>query len=370
MADTLQDRTEPATPRRREEARERGQVARSSDFTSAAVLVGAIIVLYLTRDAMTGRLLAVLRLCLEPSDPAAVDSSQMVPMLVMAGRAAAEILVPLMLAVTVLALVISFGQVGVVYSWESIKPSLDKMNPIAGLKRMFSARSFVHLLMGLAKMCVLVGVAYHTLRGKLDALAGVAMLSHLSLLQITVDLVFTLGLRLATALLVLAVIDLIYQRWKLEKDLRMTKEEVREELRRMDGDPHIKRRRRELQMQLAMRRIRAAVPKADVVVTNPTHVAVALQYDSETMSAPTVTAKGADHLAQLIRTLAIEHGVPIVERPPLARTLYQSVEVGQEIPAQFYRAVAEILAYVYELAGRRSSRRSPTTAAPAGLSLN
>ncbi|MBP7933872.1 MAG: flagellar biosynthesis protein FlhB [Phycisphaerae bacterium] len=369
MADTLQDKTEPATPRRREEARERGQVARSSDFTSAVVLLGAIVVLYVSRDTITGRLLAVLRLCLDPDDTSAVDSAQMVPMLMIAGRAVAEILAPLMLAVTIIALVISFGQVGVVFSWETIKPGLDKMNPLAGLKRMFSARSFVHLLMGLAKMCVLVGVAYYTLRGKLNSLAEAALLSHLALAQMTIDLVFTLGLRLAMALLVLAIIDLVYQKWKLEKDLRMTKEEVREELRRMDGDPHIKRRRRELQMQLAMRRIRAAVPKADVVVTNPTHFAVALQYDSETMSAPTVTAKGADHLAQLIRTLAIEHGVPIVERPPLARALYQSVEVGQEIPAQFYRTVAEVLAYVYELAGQ-SDRRRPTTAAPAGVSLN
>jgi flagellar biosynthetic protein FlhB len=238
-----------------------------------------------------------------------------------------------------------------------LTPSLEKLSPISGLKRMFSSKAVVQLLMGLAKMSVLAAVAYFTLRGRLDALVHASALSYVSIGQITVEFLFTLGIRLTLALLLLAIIDLIYQRWKHDRDLRMTKQEIKEELKRMDGDPHLKRRRREVQMQLALQRIQAAVPKADVVITNPTAFAVVIQYEPAKMNAPKLTAKGLDHLARRIRELAIEHGVPIVERPPLARALYRGVEVGQEVPAQFYRAVAEILAYVYELAGRGYRRR-------------
>jgi len=159
-------------------------------------------------------------------------------------------------------------------------------------------------------------------------------------------------MKLSIALLILALLDYAWQRFRHERDLRMTKEEVKDELRRMEGDPHIKRRRRQLQLQLAMQRLRKDVPKADVVVTNPTHLAVAIAYDSGTMMAPKVVAKGADEIALRIRQIAAECGIPVVERKPLARALYEAVEVGQYIPENFYRAIAEILAYIYELAGR------------------
>ncbi len=356
MVDTAQDKTEPATPRRREEARNRGQVARSSDLSAAIVLLGGMIMLYLWHDTMVERLVILVRNCLGSGDTA-TDPASMVPALVVAFRVLGSLVLPVMVVVMVLALVAAFGQVGVLFTVKPITPSLDKVSPLAGLKRIFGARSLVLLVMGLAKMALLAGVAWWTLRDRLDALAHCAFLTHLGLVELTLDLLFTLAIRLTVALLILAIIDFVYQRWKMERDLRMTRQEVREELKRMDGDPHLKRRRRELQMQLALRRIRAAVPKADVVVTNPTEFAVAIQYDSRTMNAPKVTAKGADFLAMRIRELAIEYGVPIVERPPLARAIYRTVEVGQEIPAQFYRAVAEVLAYVYELAGRGYRRR-------------
>jgi flagellar biosynthetic protein FlhB len=166
------------------------------------------------------------------------------------------------------------------------------------------------------------------------------------------DLVFKLGIRLGRVILILALFDFAYQRYRHEKDLKMTKQEVKEELKRMDGDPVLKRRRREVQMQLALQRIRRDVPQADVVVTNPTHYAVALRYDPETMSAPKVVSKGADHLAVRIREIAAAAGVPIVERPVLARMLYNEVKVGREVPGKFFEAVAEILAYIYELTHR------------------
>ncbi|NLX22864.1 MAG: flagellar biosynthesis protein FlhB [Phycisphaerae bacterium] len=357
MADTTQDRTEPATPRRREEARNRGQVAKSSDLTAAIVLTGGMITLYMWHETLVGRLVILIRNCLGEGGTA-TDPAAMVPTLVVAFQVMGSLVLPVMLIVMVLALAASFAQVGVLFTAKPVTPSLEKVSPLAGMKRMFSARSVMLLVMGVAKMTVLAVVAWWTLRGRLDALAHCAFLSHLAMVELMIDLLFTLSIRLTLALLILAIIDYVYQRWKMERDLRMTRQEVREELKRMDGDPHLKRRRREMQMQLALRRIRAAVPKADVVVTNPTEFAVAIQYDSRTMTAPKVTAKGADFLAARIRELAIEHGVPIVERPPLARAIYRTVEVGQEIPAQLYRAVAEVLAYVYELAGR-GYRRKP-----------
>ena len=163
---------------------------------------------------------------------------------------------------------------------------------------------------------------------------------------------FELCMQLSAALLVLALLDLAWQRYRHERDLRMTKEEVKDEMRSMEGDPAVKRRRRQLQLQLAMQRLQRDVPTADVVVTNPTHVAVAIGYDVETMAAPKVVAKGADHIAIRIRQIAAQHGIPIVERKPLARALFEAVDVGQYIPEKFYKAIAEILAYVYELTGR------------------
>lgn len=360
MADTAQDKSEPATPRRRQETRERGQVAKSADLTAAVVLLGGLTVLYVMRESLLGHMKVFAQHCLGTAgdDVSRVDS--VVNLLAWGGRAVADMVFPLMITVFILALVTSFGQVGVLFTLTPITPTLSKLSPLKGLKRMFSAHSAVHLTMGLAKTGVLSMVTYATLKGRIGALAQASLLSHWAIAEVAVDLIFTLCLRLALALLVLAIIDLVYQRWKYERDLRMTKQEIKEELRRMDGDPQIKRRRRDVQVQMTLQRLKSAVPKADVVITNPTSFAVALKYDPQAMNAPKVVAKGADHLARRIREIAIVNGVPIVERPPLARALYRTVEVGSEVPAQFYRAVAEILAYVYELAGR-GYRRPPAT---------
>jgi flagellar biosynthetic protein FlhB len=287
-----------------------------------------------------------------------VDPLRMTGILGASFSEAASILLPVMLTVTVLALLAMFIQVGPLFTLEPIKPSLNKLNPISGLQRMFSARAFVQLAMGIAKMSLLTGIAWWTLRGRMDELAGVAALHLTGVLAVISEVTFDLGLRLAIALLILAILDFSYQKYRTYQDLKMTKEEVREELKRMDGDPHIKRRRREVQMQLSLQRIRSAVPRADVVITNPTEIAVAIQYDSDRMAAPKVVAKGGDYLAMRIRELAIIHGIPIVERKPLARALYREVEVGQEVPPHFYKAIAEILAYVYELAGKNDGRRA------------
>ena len=212
-------------------------------------------------------------------------------------------------------------------------------------------------VMNLGKLFVVGLVAYLVIAGSAPAILLAFTLDFADLFWLGAHIVFRLALALTGAFLLLAFLDLAWQRYRHERDLRMTKEEVKDELRSMEGDPAIKRRRRQIQLQLAMQRLKKDVPEADVVVTNPTHVAVAIRYDSATMSAPQVVAKGADRIALRIREIAAVHGIPIVERKPLARALFETVEVGQYIPEQFFRAIAEILAYVYELTGR-----SPVTA--------
>ena len=369
MPESTLDKTEPASPRKREEARAEGQVSRSADLTAAVVLLGGLFLLQYTGDRILSGFLEVTRQCLGQGAPGELDPSRMMPTLRGAVDVGAAVVLPVMLGLTVLALLACLGQVGVLLTFKPLRPKLDKLDPINGFRRMFSARSAVHLVLGLAKMGLLSLVAWSTVRNRVDVLAQIPAMAFPTIVGLTCELVFTLGLRLAIALLVLAVIDYIYQRRKFESDLRMTKEEVRQELRNMEGDQKIKGRRRQIQFQMAMQRVRSTVPKADVVVTNPTEYAVALRYDTESMNAPKLGAKGHDQLAKRIREVAIEHGVPIVERPPLARALYRQVEVGQEIPAALYKAVAEVLAYVYELAGR-GYRRQPRPAAADAVSVN
>jgi flagellar biosynthetic protein FlhB len=196
-----------------------------------------------------------------------------------------------------------------------------------------------------------------TMSGRADAIVHLFMFPLHEGFALGASLMFELTMWMGAALLILALLDFAWQRYRHEKDLRMTKEEVKDELRSMEGDPQLKRRRKEVQLRLAMQRLRRDVPTADVIVTNPTHVAVAIRYDAETMPAPKVIAKGADLVAMRIRQIAIEFGVPIVQRPPMARAMYESVEVGEQIPERLYQAMAEILAFVYELEGKSPARR-------------
>lgn len=363
--DTAQERTEAPTPRRRTEARERGQIGKSTDLTAALVILGGMIVLEVTGRDLLGRLLIIMRQCLDEATSTLVTTDQLAPLIARTFGQMATLLAPFLVVVVVLALAGSFAQVGVLFTFKPLTPSLNKLNPINGFKRIFSIQSLVTLAMGIAKMALVSLVAYWTIRSRADALVSASALPHLSVIGMAADIVMTVAIRLAIVLLVLGIIDFIWQRYKRERDLRMTKEEIKEEMKRMDGDPEIRRRRRQVQLEQAVQRIKASVPKADVVVTNPTELAIAIRYDADTMIAPKVIAKGAGYLARRIREIAIENGIPIVERKPLAQALYKSVEVGQEVPPEFYKAIAEILAYVYELAGGRFRRRSPAAAAAA-----
>jgi flagellar biosynthetic protein FlhB len=271
----------------------------------------------------------------------------------------AKSLAPLLVGGALLVVLTNLVQVGWAFNPQRLQPNLAALNPLKGVAKLFGkGRSPVQALIGALKLVVVVSVAWSALSGRIEMVVQAQDLDYLQILGLAASLVYAIGLRVGVALLVLAVIDYAWQRYRLETQLKMSKQEVKEEMRRMEGDPRIKQRRRQIAMQMARQRMKKDVPTADVVVTNPTEFAVALKYDNNAMRAPRVIAKGRGETARRIREIAIASGVPILERKPLARALYKLVEVGQEIPEQFYSAVAEILAYVYELSGKARPRQS------------
>ena len=357
-----ESRTEPPTARRRAEAREKGQIARSPDLTAAVLLLGGLLALRMWGSDIFGHLLAGTRFFLGGSGDVTMRAADLSALPPAAATLVMRVVLPFFLLLFVLSLIVTWFQVGWMLNFGSLKPSLERLNLVKGLTRLFTFRKVVELLMNLGKMAAVLVVVVVTIQEKMPEVLAAMRLDHAVVVAHGAELCYVLGIRMAIVLLVLAIVDYFYRKYKHEQDLKMTKEEVKDEMRRMEGDPQIKRRRREMQFQASLQRIRSAVPRADVVVTNPTEFAVAIEYNAERMGAPTVVAKGQDYLAQQIRRVAIEARVPIVQRPALARALYRSVEVGQEIPERFYKGVAEILAYVYELAGRSGSRR-PASAA-------
>lgn len=345
------DRTEPATPRRREEARERGHVARSQDLSAALGLLGAVIALHLLGSALFADLRYLATEVFRHLHDVEITQDSF-PAFAWRGMVfCLKMGLPLLAAVFATALAANLVQVGFLFTTETLAFQWDRVNPIQGLQRLFTLRSVVRLLTGLVKLTVVISVLYLTLRDEVGNLLNLMDMPPAQMTEYLADIAFVLCLRAALALLALALFDFGFQRWQYEKDLRMTRSEVKEELKRMEGDPKIRERRRAIQRQLAMQRMMQKVPKATVVITNPTEVAVAIQFESS-MAAPKVVAKGVGMIAERIRNIAHEHRIPIVEKPWLARALYTSVTVDQEIPSTLYAAVAEILAYVYK-AGRK-----------------
>jgi len=244
-------------------------------------------------------------------------------------------------------------QSGFLWTGETLKPDLGRLDPVKGLGRLMNLRGLARLLASVFKVVVIGIVAYITIKNDLPAAASVLGLAPGSIAVFGASLVLKLGYRVVAALIILAILDYAFQRLQHERDLMMTRQELREELKRMEGDPLTRERRRRMQRQVAMQRMMSKVPKADVIVTNPTHLAVAIQYDEGKMAAPVCVAKGAGFIAEKIRTAAAAAGVPIVENKPVAQLLYRKVEVGSPIPVELYQAVAEILAYVYRIKGKK-----------------
>lgn len=346
------ERSEQPTARRREEARKEGQIPKSQDLTAAAGLLAAVLLLQAFGPGMQDNLVAFLREHLNlrdvnTADPNAWAYHTFTTLLRMLG--------PFLGLLFVLTLVGTISQTGVSLFPKKIAPNIENLSWKRGLKKVFSVDALARTGLGVLKMVIVAWVAYDAIVAGIDRVILTGALHTTGLFGVSIELIHGLALRLALVLLILGLLDYFYQRARIGRQLKMTKQEVKDELKQMEGDPLLKARRRQAQAKLAMQRINAEVPRADVVVTNPTEYAVALRYDEESMTAPRVTAKGRDYLAGRIRELANRHRVPIVQRPPLARALYAAVEPGEEVPQAYYRAVAEVLAYVYSLPGRAAA---------------
>lgn len=358
MADDLEsgDKTEQPTDRRRQEVRERGNVVRSADLTSAAsVLAAAAVMNFLGEDLVTG-LARMLKECLSVPAWSTIELSPLTLHLWKLAQGTAMVLVPILMVLFLAAIGINVAQVGFMITTEPLGPNFGKLNPIAGFQRVVSLQATVKLVSSLLKLTVLIAIVVGFVMGQLPRFIGASDLSTSALFRQIGSWLVSMGFQLSIGLIVLAILDYGFQFWKFEQDIRMTKQEIRDEMRHMEGDPHIRARRREAHRKLTNARQVQKAKEADVVITNPTHIAVAIKYDAKKMDAPLVIAKGKDLLAQRIREVAAEHGIPIVEKKPLARALYATVKVGHPIPVDMYEAVAEILAYVYRLSKGRRKR--------------
>lgn len=348
------DKTEAATPRRLEKAREEGQVARSRELASFALLAAGFYGAWLLAGPTGGHLQAMLRGAFTFDRAIAFDTNRM---LSAAGSASLEgfaALLPILALTGVAALLAPMALGGWLISSKTFELKFDRLNPISGLGRIFSIQGPIQLGMSFAKTLVVGGIGGIAISRSKDELLALATQPLRVALPDALHLIAVCCGTTVAGMLVVAALDVPYQIWQYNKKLRMTKEEVKREHRENEGDPHVKGRIRQQQRAIARRRMMAAVPKADVVVTNPTHFAVALQYTDGEMRAPKVVAKGVNLVAARIRELAAEHNVPLLEAPPLARALYHNVELEREIPGSLYSAVAEVLAWVYQLKRFRS----------------
>ena len=346
------DKTEAPTPRRRQEAREKGQVAKSVDLSAAIGLLAGLILLNFYGTAIMNGWMDLLQHILALDGAATTGQEAFDQTWRILLKHSWSMLAPFFLVLFVVAVVVNLAQVGFIFTAQSITPTLDKISPIKGLTRLFSKRTAMRMAMSLLKVIIITFIAFLTIKSFMPRLVNLAELNFLEVVGHGAHLIFILGLRIAAVLVILALIDYAFQKWQMSQDLRMTKEEVKEEMKRMEGDPIMRQRRRSVARQLASQRMSQAVPKADVIITNPTELAIALKYEHHTMHAPKVVARGAGYIARRIRTIALENGVPIIERRSLAQALYKSCEVGDFVPPELYQAVAEVLAYVFELAGK------------------
>ncbi|UCF90332.1 MAG: flagellar biosynthesis protein FlhB [Desulfobacterales bacterium] len=347
-----QERTERATSKRRAEARRKGQVAQSKEIPSVLVLMAALGYFYFAGAWMFGNLTAFVGSVYQNIATIRLNSvSDASSLSLEIFKHLLTTLAPFLLLILIAGLAGNLFQIGFEIYWELLQPKLSKLNPLAGIKRFLSLRSLVELAKSLAKLLFVGGIAYLLIRSETPAFPPLIHQEVGDIFAFIGWAALRIGFFVCLALLFLAFIDYVYQRWQYEEDLKMTKQEVKDERKQTEGDPKIKSRIRSLQLEMAKRRMMEAVPEADVVITNPTHLAIALQFDAHKMIAPCVLAKGAGHVADRIKAIARENRIPIVEDKPLAQALFQMVEIGDFIPVDLYRAVAEVLAYVYRLKG-------------------
>jgi flagellar biosynthetic protein FlhB len=352
------EKTEKATPHKRQEVRKKGQVAKSVEVSSALTLLFCFAYLMIAGKSFIEGCMEIFRKSFSEYLlwDVSIESTKLLfyQLLLETGK----LLLPLFAIALAAGLTANFLQVGFMFNMEALKIKLEKINPINGMKNLFSLRSLVEMIKSILKMVITSGIVFWVVWRKKAELFSIGAKSIWDAARFIGSLAIQIGLVVALCLVVLAAADYFYQKFDYEKKLRMSKQDIKDEYKKLEGDPLIKGQRRAVQRQLAMNRMIQEVPKADVVITNPTHYAVALRYDFNTMAAPEVIAKGKDYIALKIKEAAKEHKVMIVENKPLARALYASCDIGEMIPEELFNAVGEILAYVYFQEGRFKEMKS------------
>ena len=345
-----QEKTEAPTEKKRRESREEGQVAFSKELSSAALLAGIVLTLVATSpfilDSFRELMTNIFR------QMASADELSVNSIYTLSGEIITTMLPAFTPFLTVIVLVAIFAavvQVGIQITFKAIVPKFSKLSPLTGIKRLFSSQSLADFLKSMAKLIIVGFVGYLTYMDKISELNGLSVSTPEAILKYNFTVVAEVAGKIVLALVAIAIFDYFYQRWHHEQQMMMTKQEVKEETKQTEGDPQLKARIRQIQREMSNARMIQEVPKADALIVNPTHFSVAVLYDRDIMAAPEVTAKGVDHMALRMRTIARENNVPILERPELARDLYANVEIGEDIPERFYKAIAEILAFVYRL---------------------
>ena len=350
MAESLGEKTEDATAKKLQTARDQGQVPKSQDLSAGVTLVVAVLLLFFYGGAVMERFAISIRGVLQHEIAGSpFYASDATDSFASAMTTVVLIVAPVMVVAFIAAYLSNFLQIGWLFTLKPVQPNFGKLNPQKGVKRLVEPKNFVKTGVNIVKLAIAIGMTSLLMSFRLDRLAALPTLSVGGAAWMVGVTIFEVALLLSIFLFLLGFVDWLYQRWQYKRDQRMTKQEVKDERRSMEGDVETKRQRQRMYAEIVRNQIRGATPDADVIVTNPTHFSVAIKYDDASMHAPTVVAKGADLLAFQIRQIAEKHGVPIVERPPLARALYHGTDVGSEIAPEHYAAVAELLAYVYSI---------------------
>ena len=353
MAEDQDSKTEQPTQRRLGKAHEQGDVLQSQEVKTAAIILAGLVLVWGLANPLLERIEKVLATFYARADSIRIDTVDGFTSFLISTVMKLAIIMAIPFAMfVVVALAATMMQTGFVFTTEKLSFDFQRLNPLTGLKKMFSQQSLVDLVKNIIKLAVVGTIALLLVYPQFKGIDRIPMLSTGGMLAFMHDILSRLMMAIAVVVVIIAGADWFYQRFAYLKKMRMTKQEVKDEQKQTEGDPMVKARLRALRMQRARQRMMAAVPKADVVITNPTHYACALKYDMGSMGAPTLVAKGQELIALRIRQIAQEHDIPIVENPPLARALYATVELDKEIPPQHYKAVAEVISYVFKLKGK------------------
>jgi flagellar biosynthetic protein FlhB len=346
-----EEKTEPATAKRRRESREKGQVAKSKEITTAVLLLVTFITIRMFASSIFTNMTELLQMFftfpIKTDD--AINIGDIINIYTRCLWVFAKTMAPILVISALVAVVLNYLQIGFLFTLKPLVPQFSKLNPIEGFKNIITKNAIVELVKSLLKIGVIGYVIYDYLRSNFTVIPELLGMEIGATAVFIGNTIINTGIRVAMVLIVISVFDYAYQFWAFEKRLRMSKEEIKQEYKNTEGNPQIKSKIREKQRQMSLRRMMTEVPKADVIITNPTHFAIAVKYDSTKAEAPIVLAKGKDIIAQKIKEIAKDNNIPTVENKPLAQALYKSVEIGEMVPAELYKAVAEVLAFVYSL---------------------